>query len=41
MNSGKIVQKQSKLTQASKILNYASMKFHSGALQPVYRKVRF
>ena len=41
MGSGKDRAEAKQATQASKILNYDSMKFHSGAPQAGYRKVQF
>jgi len=41
MGSGKDRAEAKQATQASKILNYGSMKFHSGALQASSRKIRF
>jgi len=41
MGSGKNRAEANQAAQTSKILNYGSMKFHSGALQAGYRKVRF
>ncbi|WP_297961900.1 hypothetical protein [uncultured Campylobacter sp.] len=41
MGSGKNRAEANQVTWASKILNYGSMKFHSGAPQAGYRKIRF